>query len=203
MTLTLHLAPGTIALASHAALEEVGAEHRLAWLNFKAGDQGSDAYLAVNPKGRVPALETPRGVLTETIAILEWIAETYPDAALMPSDPWARARARETMTYLASTAHVNHAHKLRGHRWADDPAAHEAMRAKVPETMAASAGWLEARMEGDWVVGRFSVADLYLWAVTRWLEGDGVPLGGYPRLRAHHDRVRARPAVARAEAMHL
>jgi glutathione S-transferase len=202
MTLTLHLARGTVSLASHAALEEAGAEHELAWLDFAAAEQTTEAYRRVNRKGRVPALVTPDGVLTETIAILEWIAETRAPH-LMPAEPWARARARETMTYLASTAHVNHAHKMRGARWADDPAALDAMRAKVPQTMAESAAWLESRMEGDWVAGgAFSVADLYLWTVLGWLEGDDVPLAGYPRLQALHGRVRARPAVARVAAMH-
>nr|WP_211317111.1 glutathione S-transferase family protein [Jannaschia seohaensis] len=200
--MTLHLAPGTISLAVHAALEEAGADYELHWLDFKAGDQTSDAYLAVNPKGRVPALETPEGILTETMAILEWIAETQAPA-LMPSDPWLRARARETMTYLASTAHVNHAHKMRGHRWSDDPAAQESMRAKVPETMTDSARWLESRMEGDWVAGTFSVADIYLWTVLRWLEGDGVAVADFPRLMALHDRVLARPAVARVAPQHV
>jgi glutathione S-transferase len=202
MTLTLHLARGTIALVSHAALEEARVAYALAWVDLAAAEQTSDAYRRVNPKGRVPALATPDGVLTETIAVLEWIAETKAPH-LMPSAPWARARARETMTYLASTAHVNHAHKVRGARWADDPAALDAMRAKVPQTMAESAAWLESRMEGDWVAGgAFSVADLYLWTVLRWLDGDGVPLAGHPRLQALHDRVLARPAVARVAAMH-
>ncbi|TFL17808.1 glutathione S-transferase family protein [Jannaschia formosa] len=201
MTLTLHLAPGTIALAVHAALEEAGAEYELRWLDFTAAEQTSDAYLAINPKGRVPTLVTAEGTLTETIAILEWIAETQAPP-LMPDTAWARARMRETMTYLASTAHVNHAHKMRGHRWADDPAAHAAMRAKVPETMAASARWLEDRMEGDWVAGSFSVADPYLWVITRWLDGDGVPLADYPRLHAFRERIEARPAVARVAAQH-
>ena len=201
MTLTLHLARGTVALASHAALAESGADYELAWLDFRAGEQTKPDYHRINPKGRVPALVTPDGVLTETIAVLEWIAETQAPH-LMPTESWARARARETMTYLASTAHVNHAHKMRGARWADDPDAQAAMRAKVPETMADSAAWLESRMEGEWVAGGFSVADLYLWTVLRWLDGDGVPLADYPRLEALHDRVRTRPAVAEVEAMH-
>ncbi|GIT92473.1 glutathione S-transferase [Jannaschia pagri] len=202
--LTLHLAPGTIALASHAALEEAGADYALHWIDFATGEQTSQSYLAINPKGRVPALVTDHGTLTETIAILEWIAAGHPQAALMPDDPWRAARAREVMTFLASTMHVAHAHKLRGHRWSDDPAAHESMRAKVAENMATCAGLLESNLEGDWILGdRFSVADLYVWTVVRWLDGDGVPLAGYPRLSAHSARVAARPAVARVLPHHM
>lgn len=202
MTLTLHLAPGTIALASHAALEEAGAAHDLHWLDFRAGDQHGADYLAVNPKGRVPALVTGNGTLTETIAILEWIAASHPEAGLMPADSWLAARARETMTFLASTMHVAHAHKMRGSRWTDDAAAQESMKAKVAGNIADCADWLEARMQDDWVAGAFSVADIYLWCVLRWVDGDGVPLDGYPRLKALHDRVASRPGVARAAAMH-
>ncbi|MEM7642977.1 MAG: glutathione S-transferase family protein [Pseudomonadota bacterium] len=193
--LRLHLAPGTIALAAQAALAEAGADHTLAWVDFAAGAQRSSAHLALNPKGRVPVLETPDGVLTETIAILEWIAATHPEAGLMPADPWQAARAREVMAFLASTMHVNHAHKRRGHRWADDPAAHAVMAAKVPQNMAENAAWLDGRI-GAWVADRFSVADLYVWAITSWLDGDGAPLAGFPRLAAHHARVSARPAIA-------
>ncbi|MGB3407933.1 MAG: glutathione S-transferase family protein [Jannaschia sp.] len=202
MSLTLYLAPGTVAKASHAALETCGADYDLVWLDFKAGAQRSADYLAVNPKGRVPALATPQGILTETIAILEWIAATHPEARLMPDDPWQAARVRETMTYLGTTMHVAHAHKARGHRWSDDVAAQATMTAKVPQTMAECAALLEARIDGDWVTEAFSVADLYLWTILGWLDGDGVPLAGYPRLKALCDRVAARAAVQRVQALH-
>lgn len=201
MTPVLHVARGTIAMCVHAALEEAGVAHELAWVDFKAGAQGGADYLAVNPKGRVPALETDAGVLTEAAAILEWIAATAAPH-LMPTDPWQAARARETMLYLASTVHVAHAHKGRGRRWTDDEAGLEAMRAKVPGNIAASADILEARMEGDWVVEEFSVVDLAQWNVVRWFPGDGVPLDGYPLLAAHQARVAARPAVAKVIGLH-
>ena len=201
MTPILHLAPGTISMCVHAALEEANLPHDLAWVDFKAGAQNGAEYLSVNPKGRVPALVTDHGILTEAAAILEWIAATA-QPTLMPADPWQAARARETMLYLASTAHVAHAHKMRGHRWADDAAAHAAMTAKVPENIAVCAAYLEARMTGDWVAGDFTVADLAQWNVVRWFPGDGVPLDGFPRLAAHRARVEARPAVAKVIALH-
>ncbi len=201
MTPVLYLAPGTISMCVHAALEEAGMAHELAWIDFKAQAQAGATYLAVNPKGRVPALVTDAGVLTEAAAILEWIAATAAPR-LMLTDPWQAARARERMLYLASTVHVAHAHKGRGSRWTDDAAAQDTLRAKVPGNIAACAEHLESRMEGDWVVGDFSVADLAQWNVVRWFAGDGVPLDGYPKLAAHHARVAARPPVARVIALH-
>jgi len=84
--LKLYCAPGTCALASHISLEEAGAEYEAVRLNFADGEQRKPEYLAVNPKGRVPALVTDRGILTETPAILAFIAQSFPSARLAPLD---------------------------------------------------------------------------------------------------------------------
>ncbi|CFN81507.1 glutathione S-transferase [Bordetella pertussis] len=106
---------------------------------------------------------------------------------------------QELANYLASTAHVAHAHKRRGARWADDPAAHEAMRAKIPENMTAIAGYLESQIIGPWALGeRFSVVDGYLYTVGSWMEGDSVDMTRFPKLADYLARVGARPAVQRA-----
>ena len=197
---TFYSAPGTCALATHIALHEAGAEFDLVKLDFAAGQQQSADYLRVNPKGRVPALATEHGVLTETPALLAFVAQRFPQAGLAPlDDPYAFARMQELTSYLASTAHVAHAHKRRGARWADDPAAHEAMRAKVPQTMTACAAYLESLIVGPWGGGeRYSVADGYLYTIGSWLEGDGVDMAQFPKLSAYLARVGERPAVQRA-----
>lgn len=197
---TFYTARGTCALATHIALREAGADFDLVPLDFAAGQQQSPEYLRINPKGRVPALATEHGVLTETPALLAFIAQSFPAAQLAPlDDAYAFARMQELAGYLASTVHVAHAHKRRGARWADDPAAHDAMRAKVPQTMTACAEQLEAQIAGPWVAGaRYSVVDGYLYTIVGWMAGDGVDMSRFPRLGAHHARVGARPAVQRA-----
>jgi len=197
---TYYTAPGTCALATHIALCEADADFDLVKLDFSIGQQQSPEYLAINPKGRVPALKTERGVLTETPALLAFVAQAFPAARLAPlDDPYAFARMQELASYLASTVHVAHAHKRRGARWADDPAAHEAMRAKVPQNMAACAAYLESQIAGPWVAGeRYSVVDGYLYTVGSWLEGDEVDMARFPRLAAYLERVAARPAVQQA-----
>jgi glutathione S-transferase len=197
---TLYSAPGTCALASHIALREAGADFDLVTLDFGSGQQQSSDFLAINPKGRVPALVTDNGVLTETPALLAFIAQSFPQAQLAPlDDAFAFARMQEFNGYIASTVHVAHAHKRRGGRWADDAAAIEAMRAKVPQTMSACAALIEARLVGPWVLGDcYSVADGYLFTVAGWLAGDGVDMKRFPHIVAHLERVRARPAVKRA-----
>jgi glutathione S-transferase len=198
--LKLFYAPGTCSLASHIALEEAGADYEARRVDFSTAEQTKPDYLAVNPKGRVPALLTDRGVITETPAILTYIAETHPAANLAPrGDAFAFAQLQSFMNYLCSTVHVAHAHGRRGARWADDPAAHEAMKAKVASNMAACFELIENKMfEGPFVLGEtYSVADPYLFTIAGWLESDGVDPARFPKILDHRNRMTARPAVAR------
>src|SRR3954464_14906381 len=120
--LKLFYAVGSCALASHIALEEAGSEYEAVRLDFTAGDQRKPDYLKINPKGRVPALITDSGILTETPAILAYVVQVFPKAKLAPlDDPFAFARGQPFNRYLCSTPHVNPAHLMRGSRWADEP----------------------------------------------------------------------------------
>lgn len=207
MMLTFYYAPGTCALASHLALEFAGAPYEAKRLDFKQNQQRSPEYLRVNPKGRVPALVTERGVLTETPALLQYIAQAFPQAKLAPvNDAFLLARGNEFNSYLCSTVHVNHAHKGRGYRWveADDTASLGAMKKKVPQTMAESFALIEEQMlKGPWVLGEgFSTSDLYLYTLTRWLEGDGVDVKRFPKVADHMRRMEALPQVQKVVALH-
>jgi glutathione S-transferase len=199
--LTLYYAPSTCALASHIALEEAGAEFETRRVDFTSAEQTKPEFLKINPKGRVPALATGRGVLTETPAILAYIAQTHPEARLAPlDDPFAFAELQAFTNYLCSTVHVAHAHGRRGYRWADDPAAWEAMKAKVPQSYGASFELIERKfLRGPWVLGdAYTVADPYLYTLARWMEGDGVDPRAFPRVHDHRQRMAERPSVRRA-----
>ena len=199
--LTLYYSPGSCALASLIALEEAGATYSAVRIDFADSEQRGAAYLAINPKGRVPALATDRGILTETPAILAYIAQAWPQAALAPlDDPFAFARVQAFNAYLCATVHVAHAHKARGYRWADDPAAIAEMRRKVPETVGACFELIETEMlPGPWVTGEtFSICDPYLFTLAGWLEGDGVDIARFPKVAEHRRRMAGRPAVKRA-----
>ncbi|MCC7487509.1 MAG: glutathione S-transferase family protein [Burkholderiales bacterium] len=196
--LKLYYAQGTCALASHVALEEAGAQYETVRLDFAKGDQRKPEYLKVNPKGRVPALATDRGILTETPAILAYVAQVHPKANLAPlGDPFAFARAQSFNSYLCSTAHVNHAHLMRGNRWADEASSLEDMKRKVPKNVAESFALMESGMvEGPWVMGSaYTICDPYLFTLARWLERDGVDIARFPKIHDHHRRMEARPAV--------
>lgn len=199
--LTLFYTPETCALATHIALEEAGAAYTLRRIDFATEEQRSADYLKVNPKGRVPALVTPRGVLTETPALLAFVAQSFPAARLAPlDDPFAFARLQDFNSYLCSTVHIAHAHRMRGTRWVDDEAAIAAMQRKVPVSVHAAFKVIEDGMlAGPWVMGeQYSIADPYLFTLARWLEKDGVDPARLPRIAEHRRRMAERPAAQRA-----
>lgn len=203
MTLKLYYVPDTCSLASHIALIEAGAPYEAVRMSFASADQKQPDYLALNPKGRVPALLTEHGVLTETPALLAYIAQRYPAAQLAPlDDAYAFARVQAFNSYLCSTVHVAHAHRMRGSRWVDasDQAAITAMQKKAPRAVSECFALIERHMfTGPWVMGaHYSVCDAYLYTLAQWWEADGVDPQQLPRLREHRERMAARPAVRRA-----
>jgi glutathione S-transferase len=202
-TMKLYFATGTCALASHIALEEAGAEYSTVRINFATSEQRSPEYLAINPKGRVPSLVTDKGILTETPAMLAYIAQSYPKAKLAPlEDAFRFAEVQAFNSYLCSTVHVAHAHRMRGYRWVDDPSAIDAMKKKVPETVAACFELVESKMlQGPWVMGEtYTICDPYLFTLAQWMEGDGVDPARFPKVSAHRDRMAERPAVRKVVA---
>ena len=198
--LKLFYAANTCALASHIALQEAGADYETVRLDFRSNDQRKPEYLAINPRGRVPALVTDKGILTETPAILAFIAQSFPQSRLAPlDDAFAFARVQSFNSYLCATVHVAHAHRLRGSRWvdADDAAAIAAMRKKVPQSVAECFDLIEREMfVGPWAMGdRYTICDPYLFTVANWLEGDGVDPARFPKVLDQRRRMSERPAV--------
>ncbi|MGY8680328.1 glutathione S-transferase family protein [Bradyrhizobium sp. UFLA05-153] len=203
--LKLYYTPGTCAVASHIALEEAGADYRAERIDFKTNQQNSPDYLAINPKGRVPSLVTDRGVLTETPAMLAYIAQVFPKAKLAPlDDAFALAQAQSFNSYLCSTVHVAHAHKMRGARWATEETSFADMKRMIPKTMGACFSLIEQKMlRGPWVMGeQYTICDPYLYTLSLWLEGDGVDIKATPKVADHFKRMSERPAVRKVMDAH-
>jgi len=136
---------------------------------------------------------------------LLYLCQRYPEAGLAPLDDiFALAELQSFNSYLGSTVHVAHAHRVRGERWADDPAAIEAMKRKVPQSMGECMALIENGMlRGPWVMGeRYSVADMYLFTIAGWLEGDGVDTSKLPRVLEHRARMLQDPVVQRVCALY-
>jgi glutathione S-transferase len=200
--LKLFYSPNACSLAAHIALEEAGADYEAVRVDFKSGEQRKPAYLAVNPKGRVPALVTPRGTLTENPVILGWVAQMFVNAHLKPEgDFFAFSEMQAFNIYLATTVHVTFAHLFRAERFADSDAALAEIKAKVPSALAANWKLIEDRLADGrpWVCGnQYTVADCYLYVFSRWLERSGAGgSDGMAHSRAHRARMQERPAVQR------
>ncbi|MCY4151103.1 MAG: glutathione S-transferase family protein [Aestuariivita sp.] len=197
----LHYAPKTVAGAAIILMFETDVAFEPVRVDFAKTEQRSSAYLVINPKGRVPTLDTPHGIITETTAILEYIASLGSQPSLIPKDPFAAAQMRSSMSYLATTMHVNHAHGVRGHRWANEQSSWDDMKSKVSETMAESAAFIESNIiHGPYVMGdAITIADPYLFIMSNWLEVDGVTIENYPKFNSFQEEMLKRPSVIRAQ----
>jgi glutathione S-transferase len=201
--LKLYYTAHTCSLATHIVLEEVGADYSTVRIDFATEQQKSAEYLSINPKARVPALVTDEGIITETPAMLVYVAQRFPQARLAPmEDPFFFAEIQSFNAYLCSHVHVAHAHRMRGHRWvkADDAHSIAAMQRKVPESVGAGFELIEREMlKGPWVMGdRYTVCDPYLFTLAQWLEKDGVDPARVPRVIDHRRRMSERRSVRKA-----
>jgi len=193
----LYYAPKTSAFVPHLVLEEAGADFELLVLDLKRGEQRSDRMLEINPLGRVPVLVTADGTLSEVPAILTYIAGLYPSANLEPAELFAKAELASFNAFLSSSVHVAIAHFGRAQRWADDPAACEAMRAKAPSVYAGLFEIIDWKLEnGPWVCGaQFTTADPYVFYFARLLDLVQLDRRNYPSVERHYDRMLSRPSV--------
>ena len=196
--------PGTCSLASHIALCEAGLRFTVERVDLRAKllPDGSD-YRAINPKGAVPALEiTPGEVLTEGVAIMQYVADQAPEAGIAPpAGTLDRARMQEAMNFIAGELHKS------GYAAFFRPGMTDEARAVQLAAVDARLAWLEALLADgrDWLLrSGYSLADGYLFTITNWSHRFGHDLSRYPAIVALRARVAARPAVQaamRAEGM--
>ncbi|TAJ37367.1 MAG: glutathione transferase GstA [Reyranella sp.] len=193
----LYYAPGACSLSPHISLREAGAAFDLERVDTRTRTTESGAdYLAINPKGYVPALQLDDGeVLTEGAAVVQFIADRHPAAGLAPANgSLERARLQEHLNFIASELHKAFTPLF-------DPSAPKAAKQAAPAAVARRLDHFE-RLLADgraYLLGeRFSVADAYLFTVASWTGPTGIGLDRWPRLAAFVARVAARPAVQAA-----
>lgn len=199
--LTLYFSPAAISFAVHVALEEAGIPFDVHEVSIRDGRQLAPEYLAIHPLGRVPALRLASGaVLTETPAILGFIADSVPDRGLMPADPWSRARATEWLSLFVSALHPAFIGFFRPQRFGDSPELHEPLRRDSRARFFQLLQHVEKRLpEGPFVLGeRFSLCDPYASMFFLWARVFEFPVDALPRYGALYERVSARPAFRRA-----
>lgn len=203
MALRLFYAPGACSFAALAALEEAGAAYEPTKLVLASGEQKKPEFLAINPRGRVPALVVESGVITENIAVLTYIAERFPAAGLLPKDDAALlGRAYELMSWFASGVHVSIAQIWRSERYTRDEDGKKLVQQGGRENILNAFKELDAAFKGPWILGdRFSLVDPYAYVFWRWGLRLELDMAGYKSWAAHTERLLKRPAIERALAV--
>ena len=191
----LFFSPMACSLASRIVLYEAGAEARFTQVDGRAKRtlDGRD-YWEITPMGQVPALRTREGwVLTENAAVLQYLAEAWPAAGLLPADSEARARVRQWLGFIGTELHKAVFVPLL------DPKAGAEVKAYSMQKAALRLATLESHLgRREHLEGSYGIADIYLAVVLNWAPYAGVDLSPWPAVKAFHRRIGQREAVARA-----
>jgi glutathione S-transferase len=195
--LTLYFSPGVCSMASHIALEEIGEPYEKKPTLLPKGEHKTEAYLKVNPRGKVPALVTDGKVLTENTAILTYLGRRFPDKNLLPRDPFEEARCISTMAWFSNTVHPAYTHYLRPERFAEAEAAHASIKEMAKKNFMTQCGEIDSMLQGkSWIMGdQHTVADGYALVFYGWGARAGFPMQDLKAYTAWKDRMLKRPAV--------
>ncbi|MDS1141589.1 glutathione S-transferase family protein [Pusillimonas sp. SM2304] len=193
----LYYLPGACPLASHIALEWAGQPYELQRLSREEIKQ--PAYLALNPLGAVPTLVDGDFTLTQSAAILEYIAELNPQAKLLPDTPRDRAEVRRWLGLFNADLHRTFGNIFGVQGLASTPEAQEELIAKSAAKVQQLFAIADKQLEGKaWIAGTRSVADPYLYVLMRWANAKGVDLSGMKNLQAFYARMEADAGVQAA-----
>ena len=197
--LKLFYSPGACSIVPHIALEEAGAEFEPVKVVLAEGEQMKPEYLAINPHARVPALGTDRGVITENIAILNFLADQFGAEGSVPrGDSYAAARCNELLGWFASTVHISFATIWRGSRFTSDQSVWPTLQAGGRSALEKQFAEIDGLCGDGWLVdGHFSAADSYAAIFYRWGRRIEMDMSIYPRWSALVGRVVERPSARR------
>lgn len=196
----LFYSPGSCSLVIHALLEELGVPFALERLDLAARQHQADEYRRINPKMKVPALVTPEGVLTECVALLEYLCDKHaPGAFLAAPGTWDRARTLEQLATLATERHPLFNRFFHADDFSDDAAVQAAVKARGTEKLKAWFTDEDAALQGEyWSGPRLTAADFYFMVMIRWGRWLDPPATRMKNLEPFYTRMTHRPAVARA-----
>jgi glutathione S-transferase len=194
--LTLFYGPGACSMASHIVLEESGEKYEPKKMDLAKGEQRSEAYLKMNPQGRVPLLQLDNGEpLAENTAILPYLGKRF---NLWPTDPAAEAKALSLIGFFATSVHPAHAHVGRPERYTADTTAHAGIKEQGLKTFHGHLKQIDEKLAGrEWFGDTYSVLDPYGFVFYTWGVRRELPMGELKNYTAFKDRMKSRPAVAR------
>lgn len=200
--LALYYAPGACSRVPLIALEQIGEPYQTRLLRFRMGEHRSPEYLALNPAGKLPTLLVNGKPLTQNVAILSFLAQSFPNAHLLPlsGDTLRDARLTSQLAHLASDLHPLVTRIRLPQLFCDVSGGPERVRAMAVSAMRMQLAPLEARLVGEpWLLGAdWSVLDAYLYWVWFRITGAGFAGTEFPNIVGHAKRMEDRPAVQRA-----
>lgn len=196
---TLYTMPGTCSLSPNIAVAWLDAPVEVQ--NIAYGDQKKPAYLAINPKGQVPALRFEDGdVLTEAAAILEWLGATHGKEGYSRDSRLGRKEA-EALAYMTSEVHAAYGGHFSTQKFADTDAAREEVKRKTYDKLSDHYRRMDTMLGengGEWYLGQRSFADTFLYVLTRWIEKTPLSIHDYPALKAHRSHMESDEGVRKA-----
>jgi len=195
--LTLYFSPGACSMASHIGLEETGAPYEAKPVLLAKGQQRTESYLKINPRGKVPALDADGKILVENTAILTYLARRFPEKKLMPSDPLEEARCISTMCWFSSIVHPSYQRAHRPERFADGEAAHAAVKENGRKSFCANCQEIDSMIRGNpWIMGsQYTLVDPYALVFYGWGQRGGFPMNELAAYTAWRERMLQRPTV--------
>jgi len=196
---TLYTMPGTCSLSPNIAVAWLDAPVKIH--NMAYGDHKKDDYLAINPKGKVPALRFDDGdVLTEAAAILAWLGATHGSEGYARDTVLGRKEA-EALSYMTSEVHAAYGGHFGPGNFADTEDAQAEVKAKTYKTLAGHYDRLNKVLTengGEWYLGQRSFADTFLYVLSRWIEQTPLSISDYPGLQQHRRRMEENDGVRQA-----
>lgn len=200
--LTLYLSAGACSMAAHVGLLEAGAEFTPRHISLAKSEHLRADYRKINPHAQVPALKIGDRVLTENVAILPWIAKTWPEADLLPlADPDEESRTLSYLGWLSSSVHTAFGPLFHPERYVDGSEAKRELARHARQHVQDHFAEIDAHLKDkEYSLGRFSLADIYLFAFYGWganyLKLD---MAQYPHFTALYQRLLQRPSVQRMQ----
>jgi glutathione S-transferase len=197
---TLYFSPGSCSLVVHCLLEELGVPFELKRVDLTSDEHRGDEYRRINPKAKVPALVTPDGVLTECVALVEYLCDKHAEGKLLGRPgTWERAKTLERIATLATEVHPLFNRFFHDDDFAEARDVRAAVKARGSEKLLAYFRGEEAQLtRAFWSGDALTAADFYFMVIARWGRWLEPPANEMAGIRPFYERMVARPAVARA-----
>lgn len=205
MSMKLYFGPGACSFVPHTLLETAGADFEPVLVKLHKGEQQQEAFKAVNPRGQVPVLVDGETVITQILAIVQYLDARFPGQQFLPAEPIARAKVLETLAWMNNTVHPTFTHVFMPFKFAASQEAQAELKAFNARAYAVLLGEIDAMAGAAAAQGRaflagerFGPLDAYALTLLRWGGLAGIDPAGYPALWAHVQKVAQEPGVARA-----